>query len=159
MYLCSLCNKEFPKGVGQCTLEHCIFCGNTSLEVIPAKIVKDPVFILMNTLLAIVVIYSYFNKDESSTGLLMIFFGMIYVVGMGLYLVERDKKPNYYCKNCRTVLKNVLTNVEIGEYENKPEKKEIIQSSIPKSHQLRDIIMIAGSVGSVISVIVIFMPK
>lgn len=113
----------------------------------------------MNTLLAIIAVYSYFNKDESSTAMLMIFGGMAYVFGMVIYLGDRDKKPNYYCKNCKTMLKKIVTDVTVGEYETKPENKEIIQSSIPKSHHLKEVIMIAGAIGSVISFIVILMPR
>jgi len=159
LYLCSLCNKEFPKEVNECSLEHCKFCGNTSLEVVPMKIIKDPVFILMNTLLALVLVYAFFNKDENSSGAIAIFAGVTYIFGLVFYLIAVDKRSNYYCKNCRTMLRSVITNVEVGEYESKPENKQIIQSSIPKTHPAKDIIMIVGSVGSVVSAIVILMPK
>ena len=113
----------------------------------------------MNTLLALAMVYAFFNKEETSSGLIALFAAFMYMFAMGLYLAAVDKRSSYYCKNCRTMLKTVLTNVEVGEYENKPESKQIIQSLVPKPHPIRDIVMIVGSVGSVISVVVILMSK
>ena len=65
---------------------------------------------------------------------------------MAMYLGIVDRRSSYYCKNCRTTLKSILVNVGVGEYDKMPEKNEIIQSkTIPKSHTLKDIVMIVPS--------------
>jgi len=161
MHLCSLCNKEYPSNVETCPLEHCQFCGDTNMEIIPSKIVKDPIFILINTLFALLLVYSYFNQDQGDSVGYLLFFGVfIYVFGLAMYLGVMDRRPNYFCKNCRTTLKSIITKVKIGEFENRPVKKQNIQSPrIKKSHHIKEIIMIIGSIGSVITFILFLIPK
>jgi len=157
MYLCSLCNREYPSNIEKCPLEHCKFCGDTSLEMVPPKIVKDPIFILINTLFAMLIVYAFFNQEIESIGTVVIFGVGMYAVFLGIYLGAFDRRSNYYCKNCKTSLRSLLIDVQIGEYDNKPEKKEIIQSSIiPKTHHAKELIMLIGSIGSVLSIFFIF---
>jgi len=127
------------------------------LEIISAKIFKDPIFILINTLFAILLVYAFFNQENENIGSLLIFGGVAYIFGLGMYLGIYDKRSNYYCKNCRTTLRSALVNVQVGEFDNKPEKKEIIQSSaISKTHHVKELIMIIGSIGSVLGIFLIF---
>ena len=156
LYLCSLCNKEYPNNVESCTLEHCKFCGETSLEMITPKIIRDPIFILINTLFALLAVYVFFNKDDDNIGMLFMFGVFLYAMGLGIFLGATDRRSLYYCKNCRTTFRTPLTKVTVGEYETKPEKKEIIQSMVvPKTHRAKEIIVILGSIGSVAGLIFI----
>ena len=52
-----------------------------------------------------------------------------------------------------------VTDVDVAEYETMPEKKRTVQRQGPKRRYLREIIMVSGSVGSVISLILILVPK
>lgn len=56
-----------------------------------------------------------------------------------LYYV--DRKTRYYCKNCKTVLNTILTDIVVGEYEQKPEVKEMIQGTQFKKSHLKEIII------------------
>jgi len=157
LYLCSLCNKEYPANIEKCPLDHCKFCGDTNLEIVTSKIIKDPIFILINTLFAMLMVYAFFNQENENVSLLFMFGVVMYVFGLAMYLGVADRRSNYYCKKCRTTLRTALVDVEIGQFDTKPEKKEIIQSSIvPKTHHVKELIMIIGSAGSVLGVFLIF---
>jgi len=124
LYLCSLCNREYPKNIEKCPLDHCKFCGDTSLEIVPAKIFKDPIFILINTLFGMLIVFVYFNQEIENIGSLFVGGMVMYVFGLAMYLGVADRRSNYYCKKCRTTLRVALVDVEIGQFDTKPEKKE-----------------------------------
>ncbi len=159
MYYCSLCNKEYPKNVSKCVLDHCKFCGDTSLEVSSRKITNDSIFIIINTLFALLIVNGLLNTTFEYSLVSIIIGAIVYIIGMSTYLYYVDRKTRYYCKNCKTVLNAILTDVVVGEYEQKPEVKEIIQGTQSKKSHLKEIIMILGSLGSVISVIIILLPR
>ena len=157
LYLCSLCNKEYPPNIEKCPLDHCKFCGDTSLEIVPVKIVKDPIFLLINTLFGMLIVFAFFNQEIENIGGLFAGGVFMYVFGLAMYLGVSDRRSNYYCKNCRTTIRTALVDAQIGEYVVKPEKKETIQSPvILKTHHAKELIMILGSAGSILSIFLIF---
>ena len=138
---------------------HCTFCGNTNLKTIPASIFKDPIFVLIHTLLALVLVYSYFGVESESSGTTLALTGIVfYSIVLIFFLMNRDGRPQHHCKDCRTVIRTV-TDVDVAEYETMPERKRTAQRQGPKRRYLREIITISGSVGSVISLILILVPK
>lgn len=160
MYLCSLCNNEYPENVEKCPLEHCRFCGDTSLEIVSAKIFRDPIFILINTLFAMLVVWSAFNREYGSSENLLVMGVFFYIIGLAAYISAMDRRSVYNCKNCRTIVKNPLTDVEIGKFDQKPVKKEVIQNPlIPKTHHVKEIIMIVGSIGSIAGLVLFFLAR
>ena len=138
---------------------HCTFCGNTNLKTIPASIFKDPIFVLIHTLLALVLVYSYFGVESESSSITLALTGIVfYSIVLIFFLMNRDGRPQHHCKDCRTVIRTV-TDVDVAEYETMPERKRTVQRQGPKRRYLREIIMVSGSVGSVISLILILVPK
>ena len=138
---------------------HCTFCGNTNLKIIPASIFKDPIFVLIHTLLALVLVYSYFGVESESSSTALALIGIVfYPIVLISFLMNRDGRPQHYCKDCRTVI-GTVTDVAVAEYETMPERKKTVQRQGPKRRYLREIIMVSGSVGSVISLILILVPK
>ena len=58
---------------------HCTFCGNTNLKTIPASIFKDPIFVLIHTLLALVLVYSYFGVESESSSITLALTGIVFL--------------------------------------------------------------------------------
>ena len=138
---------------------HCTFCGNTNLKTISASIFKDPIFALIHTLLALVLVYSYFGVESESSSIALALIGIVsYPIVLISFLMNRDGRPQHHCKDCRTVIRTA-TDVDVAEYETMPERKKTVQRQGPKRRYLREIIMVSGSVGSVISLILILVPK
>ena len=120
---------------------------------------KDPIFVLIHTLLALVLVYSYFGVESVPFDANLALTGVVfYPIVLIFFLMNRDGRPQHYCKDCRTVTRTV-TDVNIAEYETAPERKKTVQRQGPKRWHLREIIMVSGSVGSVISLVLILVPK
>ena len=159
LHLCTLCNKEFSKDIRYCSLVHCEFCGNTNLRTMPSRISTDPVFVLIHTLFALMLVYLYFNVESGPFGASFALIGvMLYLIVLSAFLMSRNKSSKHYCKDCSTVAR-IINDVVVAEYETVPEKKKVIQKKEPKLRHLKEIIMIFGSVGSVASLVLILAPK
>ena len=138
---------------------HCKFCGNTNLKTIQVKIFKDPIFVLIHTLLALLAVYLYFKVNSESLGVSLAMFGIIfYVFALIIFLMYWDRSPEYFCKDCGT-LTRIVTDVNIAEYEAMPERKKIVQRQEPKQRHLKEVVTITGSVGSVVSLIIVLVSK
>ena len=139
---------------------HCTFCGNTNLKTIPASLFKNPIFVLIHTLLALALVYFYFRIESGSFETDFIIFGIFfYSTALIFFLMHWDKRPQYHCKDCITVTK-IVTDVDVAEYKTVPERKKAVQRQGPTAQRhLRDIIMISGSVGSVVGLILVLVPK
>ena len=137
---------------------HCRFCGNTNLKTIQDKIFREPIFVTVHTLFALLVVYWYFVPDPASfsgLGMLSVFF---YVISLAYFFMFWNKNSNYFCKDCGT-LTEAETNVEVAEYDTVPKKNDITQRKGLKQRHLKEVIMIAGSIGSVAGFILVLMPK
>ena len=70
-----------------------------------------------------------------------------------------DRRQQYHCKDCITVAK-IVTDVDVAEYKTVPERKKAVQRQGPTAQRhLREIITISGSVGSVVCLVLVLVPK
>ena len=121
--------------------------------------VHDPVFILINSLFSMLIINGIFNKEFEYIPQSIGVGTALYIFGLYVYLYFVDKNTRYYCKNCKSVVSEVLTDITVGEYAQKPELKRVSQEPIPPKRYLKETIMILGAIGSVASIIVILIPR
>ena len=125
----------------------------------PSRIFTDPIFVLIHTLLALVLVYLYFNIESGPFGASFALIGiMLYLMALFAFLMSRDRSSKHYCRDCNTVTR-IINKVDVAEYETVPEKKKVIQKKEPRLRHLKEIIMIFGSVGSVASLVLILAPK
>ncbi|MBI1664055.1 MAG: hypothetical protein IS860_11365 [Nitrosopumilus sp.] len=97
--------------------------------------------------------------EYNDTSPSIVFGSILYITGMCIYLRYVDRKTRYYCKNCKSILHSVLDDVKIGEYEQKPKHKEVIAGTQSRKSHLKEIVMVLGAIGSVVSVIIILLPR
>ena len=127
------------------------------MKIITARMFKDPVFILIHTLFALALVYSYFNEGLESFSSLPILAGMAYIVVLSMFLMFWNKNSDYYCNDCKTMTV-IVTNIEIAEYEAMPKRKMNSREQEPKQRRKKmfETLMIFGSVASVVGLIFYF---
>ena len=133
---------------------HCRLCSNTNLHIIQTKIFKDPIFIIMHTMLALGLVHLSSVSDQKYQILFGMVGMMVYIFVLALFMAHWRKATRYFCRDCAT-LTLTETDVRVAEYEIVPKKRNTVPRKpvVQKYCRLKEIGMMVGAVSSVAALI------